>query len=88
MTRWRNRQSSTKAGDAHAQAKKTSLLTRQEGLVPATLESTLDRLPRRPVVAKYCQHYRTLFLQLNLMFLDLYLDAVHFIVGLVRGTLI
>ena len=51
MTRWRNRQSSTKAGDAHAQAKKTSLLTRKESLVPSTLESMPDVLPRRPVVA-------------------------------------
>ena len=51
MTRWRNRQSSTKAGDAHAQVKKTSLLTRQESLVPATLESMPEEIPRRPVAA-------------------------------------
>ena len=50
MTRWRNRQSSPKAGDAHAQAKKTSLLTRKEGLVPATLKSIPSGLPRRIVV--------------------------------------
>ena len=51
VTKWRNRQSSTKAGGAHGQAKKTSLLTRKEGLVLATLESMPDGLPRRPVVA-------------------------------------
>ena len=53
-----------------------------------TLVSITILLPKlRLQYVKYCQHYRTLFLELYLMFL-LYSNTVHFIDRIVKGKLI